>query len=81
MLIVRRVITNSWITVIGGMCYSIYLLHNYAIAALGMVTERRRIDVVAFDMVWTIYAQDPPRSGPVEIRIDQSRVPVSARPT
>jgi peptidoglycan/LPS O-acetylase OafA/YrhL len=38
-VIVRRVITNPWITVIGGMCYSIYLLHNYAIAALGMVTE------------------------------------------
>jgi peptidoglycan/LPS O-acetylase OafA/YrhL len=38
--VMRRLITNPWLTTIGGMCYSIYLLHNYAIAALGMVTER-----------------------------------------
>jgi peptidoglycan/LPS O-acetylase OafA/YrhL len=37
---VRRFVTNPWIATIGGMCYSIYLLHNYAIAALGLVTER-----------------------------------------
>jgi peptidoglycan/LPS O-acetylase OafA/YrhL len=34
------VITNCWITTIGGMCYSIYLLHNYIIAATGWATER-----------------------------------------
>jgi peptidoglycan/LPS O-acetylase OafA/YrhL len=34
------VFTNRWITTIGGMCYSIYLLHNYVIAATGWVTER-----------------------------------------
>jgi peptidoglycan/LPS O-acetylase OafA/YrhL len=39
-VIVRRVLVNPWLTTIGGMCYSIYLLHNYAIAALGMLTER-----------------------------------------
>ena len=38
--IIRRFLTNPWITTIGGMCYSIYLLHNYAIAPLGMITER-----------------------------------------
>ena len=37
---IRRFATNPWITTIGGMCYSIYLLHNYAIAALGLLTER-----------------------------------------
>ena len=31
---------NLWVASIGGMCYSIYLLHNYAIAALGSVTEQ-----------------------------------------
>lgn len=31
---------SLWVASIGGMCYSIYLLHNYAIAALGFVTER-----------------------------------------
>jgi peptidoglycan/LPS O-acetylase OafA/YrhL len=34
------VFTNHWITTIGGMCYSIYLLHNYIIAATGWATER-----------------------------------------
>lgn len=37
---VNRFFANPWITTIGGMCYSIYLLHNYFIAALGMITER-----------------------------------------
>jgi peptidoglycan/LPS O-acetylase OafA/YrhL len=39
-VIVRRVLANPWLTTIGGMSYSIYLLHNYAIAALGTLTER-----------------------------------------
>lgn len=37
--VIHRFVTNPWITTIGGMCYSIYLVHNYAIAALGMITE------------------------------------------
>ena len=36
---VNRLVTNPWITTIGGMCYSIYLLHNYVMAAAGFVTE------------------------------------------
>lgn len=36
----NRFVANLWITTIGGMCYSIYLLHNYAIAAVGRVTEQ-----------------------------------------
>ena len=36
---INRFVTNPWIATIGGMCYTIYLLHNYSIAALGMVTE------------------------------------------
>jgi peptidoglycan/LPS O-acetylase OafA/YrhL len=30
----RQIITNPWITTIGGMCYSIYLLHNHVMAPL-----------------------------------------------
>ena len=37
---VRNFFCNPWISTIGGMCYSIYLLHNYEIAALGQWTER-----------------------------------------
>jgi peptidoglycan/LPS O-acetylase OafA/YrhL len=39
-VVMNRFITKPWITTIGGMCYSIYLLHNYIIATLGMLTER-----------------------------------------
>jgi peptidoglycan/LPS O-acetylase OafA/YrhL len=35
-----RAFASVWVASIGGMCYSIYLLHNYAIATLGFVTER-----------------------------------------
>lgn len=35
-----RVFANLWISTIGGMCYTIYLLHNYTIAAIGLVTEQ-----------------------------------------
>lgn len=36
--IVRAVLCNVWITTIGGMCYSIYLLHYPLISALGRRT-------------------------------------------
>ena len=36
----RRLFANLFVASIGGMCYTIYLLHNYAIAALGFITER-----------------------------------------
>jgi peptidoglycan/LPS O-acetylase OafA/YrhL len=35
----RRALTNRWITTIGGMCYSIYLLHTPLLAALTKVTH------------------------------------------
>ena len=35
-----RMFATVWVASIGGMCYSIYLLHNYAIATLGFATER-----------------------------------------
>ncbi len=38
--ITNRVVTSPWVTTVGGMCYSIYLFHNYAIAALGFLTQR-----------------------------------------
>lgn len=39
-LAMNRFVTNAWIATVGGMCYSIYLVHNYIVAALGMLTER-----------------------------------------
>jgi peptidoglycan/LPS O-acetylase OafA/YrhL len=38
--VTSRVLASPWATATGGMCYSIYLLHNYTIAALGAVTQR-----------------------------------------
>ena len=35
-----RIFAGLWVASIGGMCYSVYLLHNYAIATLGFATER-----------------------------------------
>lgn len=36
----NKFVSNPWIATIGGMCYTIYLLHNYIIAAAGVATER-----------------------------------------
>jgi peptidoglycan/LPS O-acetylase OafA/YrhL len=36
----RTVFGNLWIATIGGMCYSFYLLHSYATAALSFATSR-----------------------------------------
>lgn len=36
----NRAFATVWVASIGGMCYSIYLLHNYLIALIGLVTER-----------------------------------------
>jgi peptidoglycan/LPS O-acetylase OafA/YrhL len=36
----RRVLSNRWITGIGGMCYSIYLIHYEVIALAGRFTAR-----------------------------------------
>jgi peptidoglycan/LPS O-acetylase OafA/YrhL len=35
----KRIFGHPVLITIGGMCYTIYLLHNYAIAALGRITE------------------------------------------
>ncbi|HEX8818152.1 MAG TPA: acyltransferase [Terriglobales bacterium] len=35
----RRVFSNRWIVMIGGMCYSIYLIHYEVISAVGRVTK------------------------------------------
>src|SRR5712692_4320466 len=35
----NRFVSNPWITTIGGMCYTIYLLHNYVIAGLGIASQ------------------------------------------
>jgi len=38
--IVRRIFTNPLLTTIGGMCYSIYLLHEYLVRSFGKLTQR-----------------------------------------
>jgi peptidoglycan/LPS O-acetylase OafA/YrhL len=38
-LAVNRFVTNPWIATIGGMCYSLYLLHDYILSAAGIRTE------------------------------------------
>lgn len=40
---VRRVLTNRWITTIGGMCYTIYLFHFQTIAGVGRATIGWRV--------------------------------------
>jgi peptidoglycan/LPS O-acetylase OafA/YrhL len=36
---ISRFLRNPFVSLTGGMCYSIYLVHNYVIAAAGMITE------------------------------------------
>lgn len=39
-LLINRIFTNRWITAMGGMCYSIYLIHYQVISAVGRFTKR-----------------------------------------
>lgn len=39
-ILVRRFLSTTFVCTVGGMCYSIYLLHNYIMALCGMFTER-----------------------------------------
>ena len=39
-VVMNRFVGNLWIATAGGMCYTIYLLHNYIVAGLGAHTER-----------------------------------------
>lgn len=48
-LLLRRFVANPWIAVIGGACYSIYLLHFALMAAVFKVT--RRLIVARFDFL------------------------------
>jgi len=48
-VLLRTFVANPWVAVIGGMCYSIYLLHFALMAALFKVT--RRLIVVRFDFL------------------------------
>jgi len=38
-VITNRIMTNPWITTIGGMCYTIYLFHNPLIGAMASLTK------------------------------------------
>jgi peptidoglycan/LPS O-acetylase OafA/YrhL len=50
----RRVFANPWVAVIGGMCYSIYLLHYAFIAALFKVTRLAILPDAIFLVNYTI---------------------------
>lgn len=39
-ILMNRFFSNGWITAIGGMCYSIYLLHYEVISAIGRFTKQ-----------------------------------------
>jgi len=47
-VVLRRFFANPWIAVVGGMCYSIYLLHFIWIAALFKITRRAIIPAASF---------------------------------
>jgi len=51
----NRAFAQVWVASIGGMCYSIYLLHNYFIALIGFVTERVG-QTLSFDVRFAIQA-------------------------
>ena len=44
-VLIKRLLSLSPIATIGGMCYSIYLLHNYIIAFCGMHSERLSVSL------------------------------------
>jgi peptidoglycan/LPS O-acetylase OafA/YrhL len=48
-VVLRRFVANPWIAVIGGACYSIYLMHFALMAAIFKVT--RRLVVARFDFL------------------------------
>jgi peptidoglycan/LPS O-acetylase OafA/YrhL len=48
-----RVFSNRWVTTIGGMCYTIYLLHYTLISFIGRHTRLLRIsDIYAIELLW-----------------------------
>jgi peptidoglycan/LPS O-acetylase OafA/YrhL len=54
-IVLRRFVANPWIAVIGGMCYSIYLLHFALMAAIFKLT--RRLIVVRADFLTNFVIQ------------------------
>jgi len=48
-VVIKRCLGNPWIAIIGGMCYSIYLMHFQMIAAIFKIT--RRCIVPGFDFL------------------------------
>jgi peptidoglycan/LPS O-acetylase OafA/YrhL len=48
----RRFFGNAWISLVGGMCYSIYLVHSLALAGIAMLFARLHF-IVPAPLVWT----------------------------
>lgn len=48
--VLHACLANRWVAVVGGMCYSIYLLHFFVLAAVLKVTRRAWLSGVVFPM-------------------------------
>jgi peptidoglycan/LPS O-acetylase OafA/YrhL len=46
-----RFLESAWITVIGGMCYTIYMYHMFMISFFIKATEKLRVSNLSFDML------------------------------
>jgi peptidoglycan/LPS O-acetylase OafA/YrhL len=56
-----RVFSNAWLTTIGGMCYTIYLLHYQIISFVGRHTRALRIsDRFEVEFLWQLALVTPP---------------------
>src|SRR5206468_3268983 len=49
--IIRNLVSVQWVTVIGGMCYSMYLLHHGLISIFGRFLARQFSGFYFFDFV------------------------------
>lgn len=52
--VLNRLLTNKWIAIIGGMCYSIYLMH-YAI--IYFITQTFTKNILSYNYTWDIILQ------------------------
>ncbi len=50
-VVCSNVLTNPWVTTIGGMCYTIYLYHSPIISAVIRLTARLRTEMLGLDLL------------------------------
>jgi peptidoglycan/LPS O-acetylase OafA/YrhL len=66
-----------WVTVVGGMCYSIYLLHLFVIQGLGQLTREWTLGAPYY---WVFLAQQVVLVGSVVMAISVAYFVVVERP-